>query len=288
MLEKALLCTDLSPPAEKLSLFAEKLGSAGLKELILAHIMTKARHDEEDSKVSEEVLEKLEQQKKILEQQGLSVTVEVTIGVPAVELVKIAEKENVSVIIIGSHGKGIFKKLAIGSVSSEVLQNTSRACLFIPISLTDAEETYQLPSENLCSNILYCTDFSEASEQAFVQVKRIVQKFGCTVTMLHVQDRSLIETYYWQQIDDIADEMYDNLKKQSQELVELGAREAHIKLTYGYPKELIVDKLKSEDFSLVIMGSQGKGFIQELFLGSVSYNVLRNSPVPVLLIPPKR
>jgi nucleotide-binding universal stress UspA family protein len=36
------------------------------------------------------------------------------------------------------------------------------------------------------------------------------------------------------------------------------------------------------------MGTQGKGFIQELFLGSVAHNVSRLAPCPVLLILPKK
>jgi nucleotide-binding universal stress UspA family protein len=34
------------------------------------------------------------------------------------------------------------------------------------------------------------------------------------------------------------------------------------------------------------MGTQGKGFIKELFLGSVAHNVARLAPCPVLLVPP--
>jgi len=36
---------------------------------------------------------------------------------------------------------------------------------------------------------------------------------------------------------------------------------------------------------MVVMGSQGRGFIGEVFLGSVSHTVTRHSKVPLLLIP---
>jgi nucleotide-binding universal stress UspA family protein len=35
------------------------------------------------------------------------------------------------------------------------------------------------------------------------------------------------------------------------------------------------------------MGTQGKGFIKEIFLGSVAHNVSRLAACPVLLIPPE-
>jgi len=37
-----------------------------------------------------------------------------------------------------------------------------------------------------------------------------------------------------------------------------------------------------------VMGSQGRGFIGEVFLGSVSHQVVRRAPVPVLLVPTLR
>jgi nucleotide-binding universal stress UspA family protein len=36
---------------------------------------------------------------------------------------------------------------------------------------------------------------------------------------------------------------------------------------------------------MVVMGTQGRGHIGEMFLGSVSNKVVRYSPVPVLLVP---
>jgi len=54
----------------------------------------------------------------------------------------------------------------------------------------------------------------------------------------------------------------------------------------GHPLPAILRVLESQDISLIVMGTQGKGFIKELFLGSVAHNVSRMAPCPVLLIPP--
>ena len=48
----------------------------------------------------------------------------------------------------------------------------------------------------------------------------------------------------------------------------------------------ILEALKNRDISLIVMGTQGRGFIQKIFLGSVAHNVCRLAPCPVLLIPP--
>ncbi|MBW6509160.1 MAG: universal stress protein [Desulfuromonadales bacterium] len=51
------------------------------------------------------------------------------------------------------------------------------------------------------------------------------------------------------------------------------------------PHEEICRLIKEHGGQMVVMGTQGRGFVREFFLGSVSHNVVRHSPVPVLLIP---
>jgi nucleotide-binding universal stress UspA family protein len=50
----------------------------------------------------------------------------------------------------------------------------------------------------------------------------------------------------------------------------------------------IMRVIQQSNVHLVVMGSQGRGFVEELFLGSVSHNVARHSRAPVLLIPSRR
>lgn len=53
---------------------------------------------------------------------------------------------------------------------------------------------------------------------------------------------------------------------------------------HGSPKQVISDATQ-DGVSLVVMGSQGHGRVKEFLLGSVSYEVVRRSNAPVLLIP---
>jgi nucleotide-binding universal stress UspA family protein len=52
----------------------------------------------------------------------------------------------------------------------------------------------------------------------------------------------------------------------------------------GNPPEVILRSIRECEHDLVVMGSHGHGRLHRALLGSVSYRVLRDSPVPVLLM----
>jgi nucleotide-binding universal stress UspA family protein len=80
----------------------------------------------------------------------------------------------------------------------------------------------------------------------------------------------------------------ERLEKMKAILKKKGKARIDIELVYGAPFTEIIRLIREQNVNLVVMGSQGRGFIKELFLGSVSHNVARNSEASVLLIPAKR
>jgi nucleotide-binding universal stress UspA family protein len=53
----------------------------------------------------------------------------------------------------------------------------------------------------------------------------------------------------------------------------------------GHPVEVILNASEEEDCDVIVLGSHGKGFVKQAFLGSVSRSVLDRTRKPVFIIP---
>jgi nucleotide-binding universal stress UspA family protein len=138
---------------------------------------------------------------------------------------------------------------------------------------------------DVIDQVLFATDFSANAEHAFLTLEGLVEDGLKSVVLMHVQDRSKIEKHQSDRIEEFNQIDQARLERMKDSLTAKGAENVQIELSYGYPKQEIIRRTKKHDISLVLMGSQGRGFVGEVFLGSVSHNVARHSLVPVLLIP---
>ncbi|MFO7739129.1 MAG: universal stress protein, partial [Desulfatiglandaceae bacterium] len=66
-----------------------------------------------------------------LKNSGFAVKARIETGVPLREILRVEEEENVSVIVIGSHGKSNLEEMFIGSVSEKVARKCKSPILII-------------------------------------------------------------------------------------------------------------------------------------------------------------
>jgi nucleotide-binding universal stress UspA family protein len=129
------------PPQEVLLLHVERLeGKSIMIDMLgqaelstLKESLKGTEHKEELDRNAQKILNYY---KRELEDGGL-ITVRTLIreGIPADEISKVAEEENVDLIIMGSNGKRGFMRLVTGCVSKEVENNAS-----VPVLVAKTEE----------------------------------------------------------------------------------------------------------------------------------------------------
>ncbi|MEA2052585.1 MAG: universal stress protein [Euryarchaeota archaeon] len=149
MFKKILYPTDFSDCAVKALEYVKKLKDAGAEEVVLVYVIdmrdlaamstgvagfgeTPVTYDYEVQEMMiANVKKQLDELKTEIETVGLKVTVKMPEGVPRKEILKTAEEENVSLIVLGSHGKSNVKELLLGSVSEKVIRNSKGPVLVV-------------------------------------------------------------------------------------------------------------------------------------------------------------
>jgi len=142
MFEKILYPTDFSDVAEKAMAYIKKLKDSGAREVVVLHVIDERGIDRLLRAIGEEKLEDLkkyraaETQKNLkriaeeLAEAGLEVTLRVETGIPVMEILRVEKEEDVSALVIGSHGMSNLQELFLGSVSEKVIRR-SRKPVFV-------------------------------------------------------------------------------------------------------------------------------------------------------------
>ena len=136
MFHKILYPTDFSDVSEKAMNYLKELRDSGASEVVVLHVMD-VRSDEMLKFVTgDELLERIENTKKRqveeainkvgekLKSWGFSVKTLIKKGVPFREILLVEDMEQVSIIVIGSHGMSNLEEVLMGSVSEKVIRKS--------------------------------------------------------------------------------------------------------------------------------------------------------------------
>jgi len=133
---KVLYPTDFSAYSTSVLQLITRLEKAGIEEVVVVHIQDTRKlfphlkhRMEEFNRIDSERLAKIRDR---LEAFGCKVTTILKAGVPFVEINKIAEMEDVSLIMLSSQGKSAVKEALMGSVSESVARDHIRPVMIIP------------------------------------------------------------------------------------------------------------------------------------------------------------
>lgn len=134
--------------------------------------------------------------------------------------------------------------------------------------------------------ILCPTDFSEAADQAIAYAAKLCKKIDAELTLLNVQSIFSLQPKEVIKGKFLAIEpISTRLEEQCYQIMKV------FKITCLSEVEpsnkglstIIADRAK--DFDLIVMGTNGANDYYQFFFGTNSYQVIRTSSVPVMLIP---
>lgn len=230
----------------------------------------------------------VQRQQKLWAEKGIHVVTHSPSGGFHQEINRIAEEEKIDLIVTCSLAGSLLDAMILDPRGDSLIRNARYPLLTFSCRMTEEEKTIKIPihSENLFKKILFPTDFSDNAEYALeTTVKNIVKQTGASVTLLHVQEHKRIHPHLTNRLEEfnlVDEERLNRIKK---ELLKNGASNVDYKIVYGHAVLIILEEIAKMKSTLIVMGNQGRGRTEELFIGSVAHHVVRQSTIPVLLIP---
>ena len=127
--------------------------------------------------------------------------------------------------------------------------------------------------------ILYPTDFSPYSNQAYFHAVALAEKHNASLTVMYVYvpgvsplgGRGTADRSYWQ-------DLLEQIRP-----IDTRIPVNHV-LVEGDPATEIVRYTHDAGIDLVVMGTHGRTGLERLLMGSVAEKVLRDSPCSVLVV----
>ena len=104
-------------------------------------------------------------------------------------ILSFAQKENIEVIVMGTHGRRGFDRLVLGSTTDRVMRKAACPVLVVS-SPSQTAMTVDPDGKHRLSRILYCTDFSHNSEGARGYAISLAAEYSAELTLLHVAENA--------------------------------------------------------------------------------------------------
>lgn len=285
MFTKILVATDSSPATGTLVSCAGELRKLGSTHALLAQCFMIPEPVAFPAEIEAEIRRSLAPFAQTLTQKEIPAEIRVEAGLPGLEIPRLADQENCSLIVIGSRGHNFTSELFLGGTAAEILHRASRPLLIIRIDagLKSAPPIPTQPPCDFMQHILFPTDFSNHAEYAFEYLLEIAARGAQQITLLHTQDMTRLKTHLEPRIDE-----FDAIDRQRLDVLKTRLKAVShsaisVKICHGAPIEEILKE--DQQASLIVMGTHGRGYLNELFMGSVSHNTARHASAPVLLIP---
>ncbi len=140
-------------------------------------------------------------------------------------------------------------------------------------------------------NILFCTDFSESADFAFLfAIKIALENPENQLFLLHVIPE--IESQFWKsyiyEVGDVDSKARSDLDQKIQQSYTSKLPEninLHSEFRIGKDSQEILDFTQQKQIDLIVIGHSSTSLLQKTFFGDITEKIARKAKCPVLIIP---
>jgi nucleotide-binding universal stress UspA family protein len=288
--DRILVAFDGSQYSQQACELAEILAVGYKSKVTIAHVLppipsleTQRRREYEATLENRANIETLKVETQ-LEKEGIAAKAKILRAKGSIvnSLVEFSKEGKFDLIVAGTRGLGEFRRMMLGSVSTNLLNHAS-----VPV-LVARNRVYNVQMR--LKRILIATDGSKDSGLALQYALSIAKATGASLTIVNVVYLPPLAYGTWvPQLDKI----YDDLKNDGTRIVsealalakENGISDAATKIIENNRSPVwAITKLADEGkFDLIVVGTRGLGGFSKLVLGSVANGVVHYASCSVLI-----
>jgi nucleotide-binding universal stress UspA family protein len=201
-------------------------------------------------------------------------------GVAADSILSFAQARKADLIVMGTHGRRGFDRVVLGSVTDRVMRMAP--CPVLAISrlpnevMAAVEERRRVHHLN---RILFCTDFSEASERALNYALSATAEYDAELTLLHVLEEVPSPAKTEDAIATATQQLDKLIPQEGRKTLKIKTR-----LRIGKPYMEIIQFVVDAQIDMVARGVSGRGALDRAVFGSTTYRVMQLGACPVLAV----
>ncbi len=192
-----------------------------------------------------------------------------------------ADRHDVDLIVMGTHGRRGLGRLLLGSVAEKVVRLAT-----VPV-LTVCQ-TAEAGGAQPIRRVLVPVDFSEYTGPALTHARELAAVYDARVDLLHVITEVALPGVYGLEPVSVAEPQIRDRVRQALEdamLQSPGAeRPFSVHVLVGYPAHDIAEFAADHDIDLIVIATHGRTGLKRLFMGSVAENVVRMACCPVFTL----
>lgn len=183
------------------------------------------------------------------------------------EVNQIAKQENADLIIMGSHGATGMKELFIGSNTEKVIRSSE-----VPVLVIKSD----FSSFNF-DDVVYATDFSKESIEAYIRMKSIVEEFNGKMHILYVNTpyESFKTTF---EMENLAANFFEISEGNIERLKEVNF------VSDKTVEKGILNFADSVGADLIAVSTHARKGLAHFFKGSLSEDIANHSTLPILTV----
>ncbi len=194
------------------------------------------------------------------------------IGDPVEEILRVAEQENVGLILMGYPNRSRLERVILGQTTSKVIGHSPCDVLLVP----------EGAAINF-SRILVGIDGSRYSMDAGQRALELALAFGGEVHALTVLDIPMERSFLYGVMESARQESFPPLQTLIGQGERFGVR-VTTEIIHGAPYEALVQYSERKNIDLIVLGSYGRTAMARLLLGSVVERVAMISTRPTLVV----